>query len=187
MILDVLAGYDVKATFFLVGSNVERYPDTARRILNEGHVIGNHSYRHNANHALSNFGSKEAVRAQEAIYRVTGVYPSLYRPPHGRTSPWQLFDIRQARMATVTWDVTTAELNGRSAEVMARDVVNKTRPNSIILLHDGYGTASSSEDIRADKSKTVEVVEIIIERLLDMGYSFVTVSELLDIPPYHTD
>jgi peptidoglycan/xylan/chitin deacetylase (PgdA/CDA1 family) len=184
MVLDVLAQHNIKATFFLIGSNVERYPDTARRILDEGHVIGNHSYSHNANHALIASGSKDVIKAQEAIFGVTGVYPALYRPPHGRTSPWQLFDLKQARIAAVTWDVTTAELRGHSSGSMAQDIIDKARPDSIILLHDGYGTFSASEHIRAEKSKTAEAVDIIIETLLGMDYSFLTVSKLLNISPY---
>jgi len=183
MLLDVLARYNAKATFFLIGNNVETYPEVARRILDEEHDIGNHSYTHNANHALTFIsGTRDVMRAQGAIFEAVGVYPHLYRPPHGKTTPWQLSDIRQAGMFTVTWNVTTSELGGHSPEIMAQDIINKVRPGCIILLHDGYGTSIGS--VRADKSATVDAVDLIVRKLLEMDYSFLTVSELLDTSPY---
>lgn len=86
-ILDILEKYNVPATFFLVGYNVNLYPETAKRILADGDVIGNHSYYHRANHALSFNAFKEIELAQKTIYQITGVEPHLYRPPHGKKTP----------------------------------------------------------------------------------------------------
>lgn len=118
-ILNVLAQYNIKATFFLIGENVEFYPEVARRILAEGHVIGNHSYSHSANHALTGFGSRDAALAEKVIHEVTGVYPRLYRPPHGKTTPWELNYMKRSDMVTVTWNVETSELKSRSPEYIA--------------------------------------------------------------------
>ncbi|MBI2831340.1 MAG: polysaccharide deacetylase family protein [Chloroflexi bacterium] len=181
-ILDVLGRYDVKATFFLIGRNVELYPETARRMLQEGHVLGNHSYSHNANHALTQSGAKDMALAQQAILAVTGVLPYLYRPPHGKKTPWELGAVKKNGMIEVNWNVATAELTGRPATWIAQQIVRKTTPGDIILLHDGYGI---DHDIpRANKSVTVEALPIIIEQLHAKGYMFVTVPDLLGTPAY---
>ncbi|MBI4295698.1 MAG: polysaccharide deacetylase family protein [Chloroflexi bacterium] len=188
-ILDILNKYDVKATFFVVGMNVERYPDTARRMLSEGHVLGNHSYSHKANHAISNFGVKDFKRAEEAIYNTTGVIPHLYRPPHGKKTPWELSGLRKAGLIEVNWTVSTNELHRElvfgkpTPEMVAKDIISEITPGKIILLHDGYGT--NHNDAKSDKSLTVQALPLIIERLQVKGYRFLTVPELLNVSAYN--
>jgi len=182
-ILDILDGYNVKATFFVIGENVELYPETARRIVAEGHVLGNHSYSHNANHALTRYGAKDLTMAEEAIFNTVGVSPHLYRPPHGKKSPWELEKIKELGLVEVTWSDSTNELNGASASSLAQEIVRKTKLGEIILLHDGYGTSHDSS--KSDKSLTVEALPLIIKELQARGYRFVTVPELLNIPAYN--
>lgn len=182
-ILDILDSNRIKATFFTVGYNVEKYPETAKRIVAEGHVLGNHSYSHNADYALTMQGSRDLTLAQERIYQVTGVQPHFYRPPHGRKSPWELQYVKEQGLNTVLWSISTPELSGRTPEQMAADIINKTRPGGIILLHDGYGI--DHEIPQANKSATVMALPIIIKGLREKGYQFVTVADLLDIAPYH--
>ena len=182
-ILDILDKYDVKATFFLVGKNVELYPDTARRILADGNVIGNHSYSHNANHALTEYGAQDFKKAESVISTTVGVSPHLYRAPHGKKTPWELQSVREAGLIEVSWDVSTKELSGKSAAEMAADIVKKTRPGAIILLHDGYGIEHN--DQHADKSTEVAALPQIIEQLRAEGYEFVTVPQLINVPAYN--
>ncbi len=182
-ILDILAGYDVKATFFVIGKNVELYPETAKRILAEGHVVGNHSYSHKANHAVTGYGSRDLILAQLAIFSVTGVRPHLYRPPHGRKSPWELENANKAGLLVVTWSVSTCELSNKSAVVLAGDIVSQAKPGGIILLHDGYDTSHNNR--QADKTLTVKALPLIIEQLQSQGYRLVTVPELLNVPAYN--
>jgi peptidoglycan/xylan/chitin deacetylase (PgdA/CDA1 family) len=182
-VLDVLDKYNVKATFFCVGKNVELYPETAKRIVAEGDVLANHSYTHDANHALTEYGARDLVRAEKAIFDTVGVKPHLYRPPHGKKSPWELDAVRDQGMIEVTWSVSSAELNGATPNSLARNIVRETHRGEIILLHDGYGTQHNCE--KADKSLTVDALPIIIEQLQAKGYKFVTVPELLDVPAYN--
>jgi peptidoglycan/xylan/chitin deacetylase (PgdA/CDA1 family) len=182
-VLDILDKNNIKATFFCVGENVELYPETAKRMVAEGHVLGNHSYTHNANHALTEYGARDLVTAEEAIFDTTGVKPHLYRPPHGKKSPWELEAVRDQDMIEVTWSVSTGELNTHSYEKIADRIVDETHRGEIILLHDGYGTSHNC--LQADKSLTVEALPIIIEKLRAEGYRFVTVPELLDVPAYN--
>jgi peptidoglycan/xylan/chitin deacetylase (PgdA/CDA1 family) len=183
-ILDILDNHGVRATFFLIGKNVELYPDTANRILSDGHVIGDHTYSHNANHAITNVGCKEINLTQKVIFDTVGVKPHLYRPPHGKKSPWELECIKKDNLIEVTWtDTTYDQLNETLASSFAQKIIEKAKPGEIILLHDGYGTEHNTKD--SDKSLTVEALPIIIEGLQKQGYEFVTVPELLGVPAYN--
>jgi peptidoglycan/xylan/chitin deacetylase (PgdA/CDA1 family) len=188
-ILDILKEYDIKATFFVIGKNVEEYPDIAKRIIAEGSVLGNHSNTHDANHALSTYGERDLVDAENIIYSVTGVKPHLYRPPHGKKTPWELDCVKENKLIEVTWNTTTNDqpttdvIDQKAVETYAAKIVKATRLGSIILLHDGYGTSHDNKD--ADKSLTVKALPLIIEQLQAKGYRFVTVPELLDVPAYN--
>lgn len=176
-ILDILDSYGVKATFFAIGKNVELYPETARRIIAEGNVLGNHTYSHNANHALIAGSYKDIELAQEVIFKVAGVKPHLCRPPHGKKSPWELQFLKQEKLMEVTWSVfandqhALAYLGKPSPETFTKEIVSKVKPGKIILLHDGYGL--NHGDVKSDKSLTVEALPMIIEELQRQGYKFV--------------
>jgi len=188
-ILDILKANDVKATFFTVGENVAGHPHVAQRIVNEGHVIGNHSYTHNANHALSNGSEKEIALTQNVIAEITEVIPHLYRPPHGKKSPWQLNYLRREDLVAVNWSVATNEEHAflyfgkPTADNVAKDIIKKVKPGKIILLHDGYGTEHYTQN--SDRSLTVQALPIIVQELTVQGYRFVTIPELLGIEPYN--
>jgi peptidoglycan-N-acetylglucosamine deacetylase len=188
-ILDILKDNGIQATFFVIGRNVELYPEVANRILAEGSVLGNHSFSHDANHALSGFGARDAARAESVIYNITGVSPHLYRPPHGKKTPWELYSIRHDQVIEVTWSVSandqhkTGFIGTPTAKDYAAAIVHDVRPGSIILLHDGYGVMHNTG--KADKSLTVEALPLIIQQLRDKGYGFVTVPVLLDVPAYN--
>lgn len=182
-ILDILRSHNINATFFTIGQNVELYPETANRIVAEGNVIGNHSYTHSANHALSLYGSRDLERAQLAILQTVGVSPHLYRAPHGRKSPWELYYASKAGLIEVAWTVSTPELHTKSATSVAQRILSKTDSGEIILLHDGYGT--SHDTAKADKSLTVQALPLIIDQLQAKGYKFVTVPQLLGVPAYN--
>jgi peptidoglycan/xylan/chitin deacetylase (PgdA/CDA1 family) len=187
-ILDILDTYGIKGTFFVIGKNVELYPATARRIVSEGHVLGNHSYSHKANHALYADTDRELEQAEKVIFDNTGVKPRLYRPPHGKKSPWELHDVKSMGLIEVTWTASANEAHddlifGKpSPEEVAKEIIDKVKPGRIILLHDGYGT--NHNDQKSDRSLTVKVLPIIIKELRSQGYEFVTVPELIGIPPY---
>jgi len=176
-LLDVLAAKDVKATFFVVGENVEVYPDTARRIVAEGHALGNHSYRHRKRDALLDPGYGELERAQRAIAAVVGFRPALYRAPNGFHTPWQLRAVRRAGLVTVHWNVQTKDWERPDPDTIVRRVLEHVRPGAIVLLHDGDDTRHGS-----DRAPTVEALPQIIDALRARGYRFVTVPELLGVP-----
>ena len=182
-VLDILEKNQVQATFFQIGYNVRLYPEVSRRMVADGDIIGNHTYSHNANHALSFVSYKDIELAQQTIYAETGVKPHLYRGPHGKKSPWELEAIKKEGFVDIFWSIATNELSGKSPAVLADQIVNKAQPGGIILLHDGYGTEHN--DPHADKSDTVAMLTEIIQRLQAEGYTFVTIPELFNIPAYN--
>jgi peptidoglycan/xylan/chitin deacetylase (PgdA/CDA1 family)/GT2 family glycosyltransferase len=187
-ILATLATDNVTATFFCIGMNVQRYPDTAKAILAEGSVIGNHSYSHDANHALTAFGARDLTRAEQVIYQTIGVRPGLYCPPHGKKSPWEVDAVHDLGMNEVTWNIAANDQHvfaywGKpTPQQFADQIVKQAVPGGIILLHDGYGTSHGTA--QADKSLTVQALPLIINQLKAEGYTFVTVPQLLKIPAY---
>jgi peptidoglycan-N-acetylglucosamine deacetylase len=184
-ILDILETSDVKATFFLIGQNVQLYPDTVQRMVEDGDIVANHTFSHNANHALTFNAYKDIEKAEQAIYQTAGVKPHLYRGPHGKKSPWELEAIKKEGLVDVFWSITTNELSGKSPDFLSDQIVKKAQSGGIILLHDGYGTEHYNK--HADKSDTVLMLPAIIQHLQAEGYTFITIPELFNIPAYDQD
>jgi peptidoglycan-N-acetylglucosamine deacetylase len=188
-ILDILSSSHINATFFVVGENAQLYPDVVKKIIADGNIVGNHSYSHDANHALTDFGVKDMLRAENVIFSITGVKPHLYLPPHGKKSPWELDGVKKSGLIDVTWDDsandqhTIAYFGTPSPENYARAIVEDIKPGAIILLHDGHGTLHNSP--KSDESLTVQALPLIIEQLQAKGYQFVTVPNLLHVPAYN--
>jgi len=193
-VLDTLGQYGVKATFFLVGENVELYPASAQSALARGHVIGNHTYSHNANHALSAEGEHDIAKAEEVIFSKVGVYPRLYRPPHGKKTPWEMAYCKRHGLVEIEWDISQNDQHreldfgkpdpSQFAKSIIEKVGDRDNRGSIILLHDGYGIQHGTK--ASNKSLTVAAVPIIIENLQTQGYTFVTVPELLNVISYNS-
>jgi len=176
-VLDTLSTYGVKATFFLVGENAAFYPETARRIVEDGHSVGNHSYTHSRLIPFK-FGrglEGEIDRTEELIFRLTGHRTKLFRPPYCFRTPWLLSYVRRKGYITVTWDVTIDDyVPERGSDEIVRAILGKVRPGSIILLHDGITTNHG-----ACRDNMVGALGRIIGELLKGGYRFVTIPELL--------
>ena len=177
-ILDTLARYNVKATFFVIGKNVDRYPATARRIVCDGHVLGNHTYSHPFLAPMEPPAQikKQIDLAADAIKRAAGVSPVLFRPPHGWRSPWMARELKKDNYTVVTWTVSPDDWQSSvtSATVVKR-VLSRTHSGAIILLHDGLETKDTFR-----KDATIDALPLIINELKNRGYCFVTVPELIE-------
>lgn len=176
-ILDVLKREGVKATFFVVGNRIEAHPDIMRRIVEEGHAVGNHSY----NHANLPKLPDEQFRAQiletdDIIRRFTGYTPRFVRPPYGEINEEQIKWLASQRKTVVNWNVDSLDWKGLTAEQVAANVLGHVHPGSIVLMHSGGG-------IGEDLSGTVNALPIIIQSLREAGIDMVTVPELLELPP----
>ena len=164
LLLDELKKRGVPATFFVLGSEVELYPELVRRACEEGHLIGVHSYKHVNLRTLSDAQAIEQVnRTNEAIHAACGQYASYIRPPYGC---WKEDLDYEVQMVEVLWDIDPRDWATTSADLVAQRVLQEAGENRIILLHD----ASSS---------SVQAACMVIDSLQAQGYSFVTVEELM--------
>ena len=175
-ILDILRDHDAKGTFFLVGANVSRHPDVARRIVAEGHQVGNHSQDHSYDlpFLLPNQIKNDYLSAQRAISAATGVTPNAYRAPHGRISPWMAATIRAEGARIIGWDVAGGDWKNPRVDILVKRIVSRVKPGSIVLLHDALDT-----DAGADRGVLVKALPAIIDQLQAKGFRLVTVDELL--------
>jgi peptidoglycan/xylan/chitin deacetylase (PgdA/CDA1 family) len=175
-ILDILRRYEVNATFFVCGQNVERSPEILGRIQAEGHAIGNHSYSHPFPFFRSRaFFAREIDLTQEAIEKVTGKRPKFFRPPFG--ARWLgLHPVLKARgLSLVNWSDTGYDWKLK-ADGIVRETLKTLGPGSIILLHDGRRTYPPE---RVDRSLTVKALPAILDGAMKAGFAFVTLEELL--------
>ncbi|SEO73573.1 polysaccharide deacetylase family protein [Paenibacillus sp. OV219] len=171
--LDTFKQYGGKATFYVQGTNMEKYPEIARRIVLEGHELGNHSYSHPRLPELDREGQVEELqRAEQLIVAVTGVRPNTFRPPYLAVND---------ELLSVAGEFDYAVIHGVNLEANDWDmpgvshIVDSTRAvmrsGSILLFHDGFG----------DRSQSLAAISILLEEAVAQGYRFVTVSELLGL------
>ena len=175
-ILDILQTRNVKATFFVCGRNVERYPEILRRIHAEGHLVGNHAYSHKFPYFRSRaFFAEEIDRTQDAIEKVIGQRPTIFRPPFG--ARWLgLYDVLNERgLRLVNWSDTGYDWKCGADEIVRR-TLGKVGPGSIILLHDGKNVEAPGG---FDRSDTVRALPAILDAALKAGLTFVPLSEFL--------
>jgi len=178
-ILDILKEKDVRATFFLVGKNVRSYPEIARRIVEEGHSIGNHTHTHKSLIPLSAKNTyKEIKDAEAAIEEATGVRPTLFRPPRGVYSSYARKFLKEEGYTLVLWDLSTVDWAELAPNKIVANVINKVRPGSIILLHDSGDLITYRG---GNRNSTVKALPEIIDRLRAQGYEFVTIDQMIFI------
>lgn len=173
-LLDMLKERNLKATFFVIGKNVELYPEIARRIVAEGHEIANHSWSHPA---LPKIGAarvkSEIDKTSEIIERVTGVRPATMRPPYGATN--QSLNRRlneEFGLSVIMWSVDPQDWRYRNAARVSNHLIQHARPGDILLAHDIHPS-------------TIAAMPGTFDALVAKGFRFLTVSELLarESPP----
>jgi len=171
-ILDKLKKYGAKATFFLLGENVEKYPDLVKRIVEEGHDVANHSYDHPKYTTLNEQDFKNQVtKTNDLIYKVAGVKPVFLRPPYGEISELQLNWLSSLGMMTVQWTVDTLDWKGLDKKEIANTVEANAVPGSIVLQHSAPGVPLQG---------SVDSLDIFIPGLQKKGAKFVSLSEMFD-------
>ncbi|MFC5529843.1 polysaccharide deacetylase family protein [Cohnella yongneupensis] len=171
LFLDVFRKHDAKATFFVMGSHIEQYPDIAKRIYEEGHELGNHTYSHPS---LPELGKEQQIeeleRTDRLISEVTGSRPSTFRPPYLAVND-DLLEVSAQFGYSV---IHAVNLDSRDWDTVDADhIVTTSRAHvhngSILIYHDGFG----------DRSQTLAAISILVPELIAAGYELVTVSELL--------
>lgn len=173
-ILELLAEHGIPATFFLIGRNVRRHPELAKRLAGTGHELGNHTLNHRMLPFLrEEFIRHEILQTDQIIREVTSYCPRLMRPPMGLFTKRTVNVIESCGYGTVVGDVYPRDPHMPGRDKIHRRVMARVRPGSIIILHDGGNTA------HVDRSQTVWAVRHIIQDLLQKGYRFITISDLV--------
>ncbi|EQE83978.1 TPA: polysaccharide deacetylase family protein [Clostridioides difficile] len=173
-VLDILKKNNVKATFFIVGEKVEYNKELLKRQYTEGHEIGNHTFTH-INVAKNSYDKveKEITDTQNAVKNVIGVEPKIFRPPYRAMSKSVCDIIVSKNMNIILWsNLDPRDWSNPGVGNIINTILTKVQNGNIILLHD-YNNR------RNDKSQTIQALEVVIPKLKEKGYKFVTISELI--------
>ena len=166
-LIDTLAKYGVKATFFVVGEWVDKYPESVKALSDAGHEVMSHSNTHAHFNKLSPQEIVEDLNAcGDKIEKVTGARPTLFRCPYGEYDDHVINAVRSMGIEPIQWDVDSLDWKDLSAADITKRVTSKVQPGSIVLFHNAA-------------KHTPEALPGIIEALLQEGYTFVPISELI--------
>ena len=171
VLLDILDKYQVKATFFMIGQNIEKHPEIARAAVQRGHVVGNHSYSHPRLIFKSpEFVKEEIIKTSKLLQDAGSADYQYFRPPYTNkfvVLPYVVQNL-DMKLVTGTYDPKSQYESPFSADKVAQEVITNVQPGSIIYLHDGN---------EKDADLFVNGVEKIIVELQNQGYRFVTIKE----------
>lgn len=174
-LLDTLDKYKVKATFFLVGDWVKKYPDDVKEIAQHGHDIGNHSNTHPHMTQISTDKMIEQVSScNEKVKKITGKSPILFRAPYGDYNNDVVNTAKSLNMYCIQWDVDSLDWKDPTPQQITENVLKKIKCGSIILMHNGA-------------KNTPEALPSVIEGIQKKGYEIVPISKILLSGEYHTD
>lgn len=167
-LIKILAEYDAKATFFVVGAWVDKYPESVKQLHEAGHKIMNHSNTHPNMPSLSDAQKKdELISCNKKIAAITGITPTLFRPPYGDYDNATIEATESLEMYTIQWDVDSLDWKeNATAESICKRVTGKVKNGSIVLFHN-------------DAEHTPEALPQILKCLKDEGYEFVFVEDLI--------
>ena len=176
-LLEVLRHHQIKAAFFPIGTKTRDYPEVIKQIDQEGHILGNHSFRHAwwTNFLISGALDREMSMAQEAIRASVGKVPAYFRPPMGLTNPHLKRALKKHGLSVVGWDVRPFDTTVSTEKVIKR-VLKKMRNGSIIALHDAGRTAAD----------LVHLTEELVTKIKERNYTFSDLEELSGIKAYQT-
>lgn len=174
-ILNVLKQYKCKATFFVVGDFIDRYPESVKAMADNGHEVANHS----DNHAHYSKLSKEEMildmdKCDEKIKKITGNDNNLFRPPYGEYNNLSVTTCEETGRYSIQWDVDSLDWKGLTPDEMEQRILKRVNNGSIILLHNGA-------------KHTAKALPQILNSLKNQGYTFKTVSELIYKENYTID
>lgn len=172
-ILDVLDKNQVKATFFVLGGNAKAYPDLVQRIMKDGHEFGNHTMSHSKMKNKSVEVMMKDIQSVDDILKGYGYQKDIpFRAPHGITSDNLKIALQKLNKQHVLFNFLPQDWTPISSQQIYDNVMKQMKPGLIITLHDGGKR----------RDNTVEATDMLIKKLKEDGYRFVTVSELLAIP-----
>ena len=179
VILDILAQYQVKATFFLQGTCVHANPDMVKQLVNEGHMVANHTYNHLDLTTLPPDEIREEIASTETeIQQLTGLRTALFRPPYGALNDTVVQIALSMGYRIILWNVDSFDWMGLPGPQIVARVIPNTVSGSIILMHNACGGSVAAG------TGTTQSLPYVIEVLRAEGYSLATITALLNIPAY---
>ncbi|BCL33760.1 polysaccharide deacetylase family protein [Nostoc sp. MS1] len=171
-VLEILKKNNIKATFFMVGMMVKYFPQVAKQVADDGHVIGNHTWHHWYRRMDVATAASEINRTADIIYKTTGVKTTLFRPPGGFLNNGVVDYAKSQKYAVMMWSDESSDTQRREQPpALIKNVIKGVKPGAIVLMHDGGG----------NRSRTVQALPQIISDLKAQGYKFVTIPELLEM------
>ena len=170
-VLDILKKNNVKGTFFVVGQNVKNYPHLVKKVIADGHAIGNHTWHHWYHYMNPKAAAYEVDHTTALIYQTTGVKTNLFRPPGGIMHNGVAAYARNSNYAIIMWSSDSLDYSRPNVPNLVNNVFRNAKPGGIVLMHDGGG----------NRSQTVQALPKIISKFRQQGYSFVTIPELLSM------
>jgi peptidoglycan/xylan/chitin deacetylase (PgdA/CDA1 family) len=176
-VLAMLKKHQVKATFFMVGEAVEKYPELVRQVAAAGHSIGSHSYSHPPLPLLGRARLREEIeRAEQAFVKVLGRKPDYFRPPWGFYNRIVLDELRKRNYLTVLWTQSTQDWRNPGVDFIVSQVARDPHLGDIILMHDGGNYPNSTDTSR---EQTVQALDQMIPALESKGFQFKNVDEMV--------
>jgi peptidoglycan/xylan/chitin deacetylase (PgdA/CDA1 family) len=172
-VLDLLKNYQAKATFFCIGLNIENHPELFKRIISEGHTVGNHTYSHN--NMFGFFNTKQVIeelkQTNNLALKITGLNLNLYRPAFGVTNPRIKKALKATKLQAIGWNKRSLDTTNLSKETVLKRASKNLKKGDVILLHDA-------------SKKTIWVLEQLLLILQKQNLQAVTVDNLFNIKPY---
>ena len=172
-VLELLKEFNSKASFFLIGKNAEKYPELVQQIIEEGHVIGSHSYAHTNNYGFlsRNEVTKDVMKSQKVLFDITKKRVQYFRPPFGVTNPNIARAVKNLSLKTFGWSVRSYDTVAKTPEKVFKKVTADLKNGDIVLLHD-------------TSKLSVEVLEKVLQHLKTKNIKSVTLSTLFNTDSY---
>lgn len=172
-VLEILAQYDARATFFCIGKEIERFPEVCRLIVDKGHIIGNHTYFHHKHFPFQKAETTlpELDKTNTLIHAITGKRTKLFRPPYGVTHPGITRILKKTNFYTIGWNIRSLDTVIRDEERIYRRIIRRIQPGAVILLHD-------------TSQRTVGVLKKLLAYLKQQKIKVVPLDQLLKIDVY---
>lgn len=172
-VLELLRKYDVKASFFCIGKNIEKHPELFQQIIKEGHIVGNHTYSHSNNIGFMTTSNLilDIKQTNVLIKKISGLNVKLFRPPFGVTNPRFKRALRNVGLQSIAWSIRSLDTTSKPKDHILSTICNKLTKGDVVLLHD------TSE-------KSVEILEQLLLFLKQNKTEAVTVATLFKIKAY---
>ncbi len=178
LILDELKKAGIKATFFMIGHHVKKYPQVARRVAQEGHLIANHGYAHSVLVYYTPEELEEEIKYSEHIIReITGQKTKYFRPPKAWLGAREKKAVKAIGYEVILWSLNSKDWVTFDDKYIVRYILRHVKNGDILLFHDSGGVFRAEG---GDRSETVSTIPLLAEKLKEQGFEFVTVEELLN-------